>query len=186
MAQHDEAFSDYYKSMADLGYSQLEAANKLAAQYDIEPIEPLEGLDETESFLGKDHNWNDGSSPVVYGDQPVVEPIADNSTNLPDNWFTNLGPGGLMDTVAQHYVPAFGIMRNLDAMTDETKRPGTLFGIWDKVSNWYDTEDPLGLLGTTENSGLFDEAPWDEGSYTSVPGGYSYGTIDGIGVEDPN
>ena len=39
MALEDGLFSDYYKSMAELGFSRVEAANKLASQYDIAPIE---------------------------------------------------------------------------------------------------------------------------------------------------
>ena len=50
-----------------------------------------------------------------------------------------------------------------------------------------------GLIGEPTGSGLFGES-LDEGSYTAIDGGsansdnggYSYGTIDGIGVEEPN
>jgi hypothetical protein len=88
--------------------------------------------------------------------------------------------GSLLDTVLQIAFPAYGLMRNAQGLfTDE--REGTLTG-WGMNK----MEEPGGFFGSDQpqGKGLIGNG-WDEGSYVDM-GGYGYGTMDGIGVEDAN
>ena len=94
-------------------------------------------------------------------------------------------PGSFLDLALQTAFPAFGLMRNLKAMEDDKYAPGTFVGLGQDIkqggqgllNNWFgDSSDPVGLMG---------QSPWDTGSYVDM-GGWGYGTIDGVGVEDGN
>ena len=98
--------------------------------------------------------------------------------------------GGLIDQAIQAYFPPYAVLRAVQGYADERYEAGTPTGTLKNISNWWDdVELPEWMTGLVAQnvptgSGLFGES-LDEGSYTDM-GSYSYGTIDGIGVEDPN
>ena len=178
MAQHDGVFSDYYKSMSELGYSRLEAANKLPEQHNIDPIEPMTSvepeIDVTEPMVTA------GSEGLMGPTDPAG--LFDLNPETIMSALVGLTPVGKIFTGLQTAKALAGEGKdNLwsDGIKYLSGQPDTWFG---------------GLFGEPSGQGLFrqedsttdSDSPWDEGSYTFAPGGYSYGTIDGIGVEDPN
>lgn len=170
MALEDGLFSDYYTSMADLGYSRVEAANKLAAEHGIEQIEvaPVEVAEE-------DKSWGYGVDDVTK-DMTTV----DANTGL-------LGghAGGLMDRAAQAAFQPYAIMRAIQGFVEPEYEAGTPTETFKQVADWWGNLNLPGLVAepTYSNESLFAQS-LDEGSYTDM-GDYSYGTIDGIGVESP-
>ena len=91
-------------------------------------------------------------------------------------------PGSALDAFVQAIFPPFAVMGNAQAMFDPKYAPGTYFGLGQDVY-----QEGKGLLGgsSTPQGGLLGQSPWDAGSYVDM-GGYGYGTIDGVGVEDAN
>ena len=98
--------------------------------------------------------------------------------------------GGLLDRGIQLLSPQYQAFRAVQGYFDERYEAGTPTETIKNISNWWDdVELPEWMTGLVAQnvptgSGLFGES-LDEGSYTDM-GSYSYGTIDGIGVEDPN
>lgn len=145
-------------------------------------------------------NSGDTRQPTIHATSPTYDVTKDITTVEPTETgggiFGDAGKvGGVLDTLfAFHPVIGgpYSLFRNAQALFDEELRDGTSVG-WvlnqmESPNSWWG-----GLVGEPTGQGLFgqesgaagSDSPWDEGSYTDM-GSYSYGTIDGIGVEDPN
>ncbi|MCS5595573.1 MAG: hypothetical protein NZ730_13645 [Porticoccaceae bacterium] len=94
--------------------------------------------------------------------------------------------GGAVDRIAQVLMPAYGFLREIKGAVEPEYAPGT----WARdAGEWLGLLDPYQPNVMGSDVGIPDGL--DSGSFTSVNGGsnnggYSYGTIDGIGVETPN
>lgn len=120
------------------------------------------------------------------------------------------GPGSMLDSVLQMAVPGYGIMRNISAAFEPEYRQGTLVGHGIDAYNQIQQGEGLfgnlfgsdpAEIGYTDMGGYgyntYDvgngytvgvEDPglsYDTGSYTDT-GSYGFGTVDGVGVEDPD
>ena len=168
----------------DLGLTdaQLKAlADELGIDYGYVPGQDDVGLPE-------DYFDNLNAADTVLNQAPtsVTQPI----TEVTEEGLLGGHAGGLLDRAAQLYSPQYSALRAVQGYFDEKYEAGTPTETIKNISNWWDdVELPEWMTGLAAQnvptgSGLFGES-LDEGSYTDM-GSYSYGTIDGIGVEDPN
>ena len=163
----------------------------LAKLYGIE-TEYVPGQDDV--GLPEDYfdNLNAAESILNQAPTSVTQPI----TEVTEEGLFGNQAGGLLDRGIQILSPQYQALRAVQGFLDEKYEAGTPTETIKAVSNWWDdVELPDWMTGLAAQnvptgSGLFGES-LDEGSYTTINGGsanggYSYGTIDGIGVEDPN
>ncbi|MCS5594798.1 MAG: hypothetical protein NZ730_09690 [Porticoccaceae bacterium] len=145
--------------------------------------------DELDIDYGYVPGQDDVGLPEDYFDIPtydVTQPI----TEVTEEGILGGQAGGLLDRAAQLYSPQYQALRAVQGYFDEKYEAGTPTETIKTISNWWDdVELPEWMTGLAAQnvptgSGLLGES-LDEGSYTDM-GSYSYGTIDGIGVEDPN
>jgi hypothetical protein len=139
-------------------------------------------------------NSGDATTPTFEQEEVYTDDVTKDIT-IVDGWSIDKGligteAGGLLDRGLQIYSPQYQALRAIQGYFDEKYEAGTPTETIKNISNWWDdVELPEWMTGLAAQnvptgSGLFGES-LDEGSYTDM-GSYSYGTIDGIGVEDPN
>ena len=171
------------------GKTPMEAYEEIVGKPYTASIEPTQ-------ITIPDNVYMDSNTVVNSGDVREIPEVEkswyDNTTQVdtePNKGYFEEGlsnltaPGSILDKVLQSAFLPYSMLRNAKGLFEEESRPGTMWETLDNIGSFFKS-DPAGLLGNTSSSGLLD-MNYDEGSYTET-GGYSYGTIDDIGVETPN
>jgi len=128
--------------------------------------------------------------PSPYFDEPVETDVAKDMTKV--EAFSPKDEEGILGDLSARDLMSYAISLSpvgnvYTAMETAKGLAGEAEGNWlsdaikegyGNLNSWYG-----GIIGEPSGSGLFGES-LDSGSYTDM-GDYSYGTIDGIGVEDP-
>jgi len=144
---------------------------------------------ETEYVPGKD-DVGLGYTPEIpeveqswgYGVDDVTKDMTTVDTNT---GLLGAHAGGLLDRAAQAVFKPYALMRAVQGFVEPEYEAGTPTESFKKARDWWDNFNLEGLIAepTYSNESLFAQS-LDDGSYTDM-GDYSYGTIDGIGVESP-
>ena len=153
-------------------------------------IEPTPTTSPTNVYMDSEEVVNSGDKREIpeveqswgYGVDDVTKDMTTVDTNT---GLLGAHAGGLLDRAAQAAFKPYALMRAVQGFVEPEYEAGTPTESFKKVVDWWDNFNLEGLIAepTYSNESLFAQS-LDEGSYTDM-GDYSYGTIDGIGVESP-